>query len=117
MKRYLFVCQHNFTRSKYGAEFFRGYLIGKKVNAKVKSAGIGFSSYFFGKRISKRILRIIDWVFVMEKDMKNYLIEKFNFDKKKIVILNIEDKYGFLRIKNIEELDKKFRKVNWGDYL
>ena len=41
MKNYLFICQHNFIRSRYGAEFFRGFLKGKKREGKVYSAGLG----------------------------------------------------------------------------
>jgi predicted protein tyrosine phosphatase len=117
MKKYLFVCQHNFTRSKFGAEFFRGYLKGKGIKSKVKSAGIGPSSYILGRRINKRILKNKDWIFVREVWMKKYLVKNFKIDKNKIVVLNIEDKYGFLRKKNIDELDKKFKKIDWSKYL
>lgn len=117
MKDYLFICQHNFTRSKFGAEFFRGYLKGKKIKSKVKSAGIGFGSYFLGRKVNKRILKNKFWVFVMESYMKDFLIKKFNVNKNKIVVLNIEDDYGFFHKRTIEELDKEFKKINWEKYL
>lgn len=117
MKKYLFVCQHNFTRSKFGAEFFRGYLNGKKINAKVRSVGLGFSSNFFGNRVCRESLNGVDWVFVMENYMKDYLFEKFGVDKKKIVVIGIKDEYGFMKKKNILELDRALRRVKWERYL
>lgn len=117
MKYYLFVCQHNVIRSKFGAEFFSGYLDGKKIKAKVDSAGLGIISYFFGKKVSKNKLKDVNRIFVMESYMKDYLINKFKIDKKKIVVLKIKDNYGFLRRKNIDELTKKFERVKWRNYL
>jgi protein-tyrosine-phosphatase len=55
MKKYLFICQHNFTRSRYTEEFFRGFLKGKKKEGKVYSAGLGFSSIFLGRRLNRRL--------------------------------------------------------------
>lgn len=117
MKKYLFVCKHNFTRSKFGAEFFRGYLLAKNKEVKVISRGLGFSSYFFGRKLRRKDLKDTDFIFVMENYMKDKIFEKFNFDKKKIIVLNIKDEYGFGKIKNIEDLDKKFKKINWKKYL
>lgn len=117
MKKYVFICEHNFTRSKYGAEFFNGFLEGKNKKAKVESAGLGFLSIFLGRRINKKILSGSDFVFVMERWMKNYLVEKFNFNSSKIVVLGIKDEYGFLRSKNILDLDKKLKQINWSRYL
>lgn len=116
-RKYLFVCQHNFTRSKYGAEFLSGFFKGKKIYAKIDSAGIGISSYFLGKRISKKILKNVNIVFVMEGYMKTYIIDKFCFDKSKIIVLNIKDDYGFLKRKSIKELNKILMKINWEKYL
>jgi len=117
MKNYLFVCQHNFTRSKYGAEFFRGYLKGKKKQGKVYSAGLGGISIFVGRKVNKKLLKKMDWVFVMEKYMKDYLVRKFGLDKNKIVVLNIEDNYGFLRRKTVDDLDTVFEKIDWKKFL
>ena len=117
MNKYIFICKHNFTRSKFGAEFFRGYLRGKKIKGKVYSAGIGFGSIFLGKRINKKYLIGTDYIFVMEKYMKDHIIKKFNFDSKKIIVLNILDDYGLFEKKSIRDLDKKFRKINWNKYL
>ncbi len=119
MRNCLFVCKHNFTRSKYSAEFFRGYLEGKKLGKKIKiySAGIGFTSIFLGKRLNHKLISKIDFIFVMEKYMKNLIVKKFDFDKNKIIVLNIKDKYGFLRRNTIEDLDKILRKIDWGKYI
>lgn len=116
-KNYLFICQHNFTRSKYGAEFFRGYLKALNKNGKVYSAGLGFISNFIGKRVNRKILKKSDKIFVMENYMKNYLMEKFSVEKNKIIVLNIEDVYGFMRRKSLGELDKVFNKINWEKFL
>ena len=117
MKRYLFICQHNFSRSKYSAKFFQTYLKGVKKSGKVYSAGLGFISHFLGKRVNKKMVKKMDRVFVMERYMKDYLIKNFSVDKKKIVVLNIKDVYGFLRKKPIGNLDKILRKFNWKKYL
>jgi predicted protein tyrosine phosphatase len=117
MKNYLFVCQHNFTRSRYGAEFFRGFLKGKKKDAKVYSAGIGLVSFFTGRRVNREMLKIMDLIFVMEDYMKDSLIDKFRINKNKIVVLNIEDKYGFLKRRSLDDLDKIFESKNFERYL
>ncbi len=117
LKKYLFICQHNFTRSRYGAEFFRGYLKGKKREGRVYSAGLGWISFFLGKRVNKKLLKKVDWIFVMEKYMKDYLIGKFKLDEDKIVVLNIDDFYGFLRRKTVDDLDKILEKIKWNNFL
>ncbi len=116
-RKYLFVCQHNFTRSRYGAEFLSGFLDGRGISAQIDSAGLGIASYFLGKRINHKFLKDVDIVFVMENYMKDYLECRFCFDKSKIVVLNIKDDYGFLKRKSIKELDKLLRRVKWQKYL
>ncbi|MBT3690884.1 hypothetical protein HOD29_01245 [archaeon] len=115
--KYLFICQHNFTRSKFGASFFRGFLEGKGIKAKVGSAGIGFVSYFLGRRVNRKIIQRVDWIFVMEGYMKDYFVENFGVDSKKIVVLNIKDEYGFFKRKSIKSLNEIFGKINWEKYL
>ncbi len=117
MKKYLFICQHNFIRSRYGAEFFRGFLKGKRKEGKVYSAGMGIISIFLGKRVSRRLLNRMDWIFVMEDYMKEQLIRKFGVDSKKIVVLNIKDIYGIFKSKNVDDLDKIFETKDFGKYL
>jgi len=117
MKKYLFICQHNFIRSRYGAEFFRGFLKGENKEGKVYSAGLGFISIFFGRRVNKRLLHKMNWIFVMEKYMKDYLICKFEIDEKKIVILNIKDIYWPGNSKDVDDLDKLLENKNFGKYL
>lgn len=114
---YLFVCKHNFTRSKYCAEFFRGFLKEKKNPSNVYSAGISFSSLILGRRINKKRLKRMDLIFVMEKYMKDYLIKYFDVKNEKIIVLNIPDNYGFLRLKNIDDLDKRLERFLWEKYL
>jgi len=116
MKSYLFVCQHNFTRSKFGADFFRGYLRGKGIAAKVRSAGVGFISNFLGNRVDKKV-KGFDYIFVMEDYMKEYLINKFNVNKTRITVLGIKDEYGLFRKKSMDSLEKFFEKIKWEKYL
>lgn len=115
--RYLFVCQHNFTRSKHGAEFFEGYLKGKNLNGVVDSAGIGLISFLIGKRINKEFIKKFDLIFVMEKYMKDFIMEKFNIKPENIVVLGIADVYGFMRRKSVSDLDRVFEGVDWEKYL
>ena len=117
MKKYIFICQHNFIRSRYVAEFFRGFLRGENIEGKVYSAGLGFISIFFGRRVSSRLLRKMDWIFVMEPYMKDELIRKFKTDEKKIVVLNIKDIYGPGKSKDVDDLDKLFENKNFCRYL
>ena len=117
MKRYLFVCQHNFIRSRYGAEFLRGVLKGEKKEGKVYSAGLGIISLFLGRRVNKRFLSKMDWIFVMEKYMKEHLIRKFKTDEKKIVVLNIKDIYGPGKSKDVDDLDRVLESKNFEKYL
>lgn len=117
MKNYLFICQHNFIRSRYGAEFFRGFLKGKKKEGNVSSAGLGLIAMILGKKVNKRMLNKMDWIFVMEDYMRDYLIKKFNVNKKKIVVLNIKDIYGFFTRKNVDQLDKILETKAFGKYL
>lgn len=90
---------------------------GKKKEAKVYSAGIGIISIFLGRRVSKRLLSKMDWIFVMEEYMKKYLINKFKINKRKIIVLNIKDIYGPGRNKNVDDLDKLLENKNFGKYL
>lgn len=117
VKKYLFICQHNFTRSKYGAEFFRGYLKGKKKKGEVSSAGIGFVSYFTGRRVNKKILKENDVIFVMEKYMEDYLVKEFKTDKNKIIVLGIKDNYGYFEKGSFDDLDKVFQRINWEKFI
>ncbi len=116
-KRYLFLCKHNFTRSRYAEDFLRGYLDAKNVKAIISSAGVGWLSVFLGRRINKNILKNVDVVFVMEKYMKNYLVKNFEFARKKIIVMNIKDEYGFLRRKSYLALEKRFEKFDWKKYI
>jgi predicted protein tyrosine phosphatase len=117
MKKYLFICQHNFIRSKYGAEFFRGILKGENKEGKVYSAGLGFISIFLGRRVSKRILHRVDWIFVMEKYMKDELIRKYKIDGKNIIVLNIKDIYGPGKSKDVDDLDKLLENKDFIKYI
>jgi protein-tyrosine-phosphatase len=117
MKKYLFICQHNFIRSRYGAEFFRGILKGEKIEGKVYSAGLGVISILFGRRVNKKLLEKVDWIFVMERYMKEELIRKFKTDGRKIVVLNIKDIYGPGKSKDVDELDKLLENKNFMKYV
>jgi predicted protein tyrosine phosphatase len=111
------VCRHNFTRSRFGAEFLRGYLNAKKIKADVISRGVGWSSNFIGKRIKKEDLKGMTRIFVMEDYMKDWIVDTFGFDAKKIIVFNIPDDYGFWKKLKVRELDKLFQKIDWKKYL
>jgi len=117
MKKYIFICQHNFIRSRYGAEFFRGFLKGENKEGKVYSAGLGLVSILFGRRVNRRLLHKMDWIFVMEKYMKDELLNKFKIDEKKIVVLNIKDIYGPGKSKDVDDFDKLLENKNFGKYV
>jgi predicted protein tyrosine phosphatase len=117
MKKYLFICKNNLTRSKFGAEFLRGYLLAKGINAEVFSRGILFISYLFGRKLRAKDLVGINKIFVMEDYMKEYILKKYKVDNKKIIILEIKDLYGSPFKKSVKELDKHFEKINWDRYL
>ncbi len=117
MKNYLFICQHNFIRSRYGAEFFRGFLKGKKKEGNVSSAGLGLISMILGKKVNKRMLAKMDWIFVMEDYMKEDLIKKFNINRNKIIVLKIKDIYGPGKEKDVDDLDKILETKNFSKYL
>jgi len=117
MKNYLFICRHNFTRSKQGKKFLEKYLKKKKIKANVYSAGIALVSRVVGEKVNKKIIGKADVIFVMENYMKTYLIRNFDVKKNKIVVLGIKDLYGFLRQKSLEELNGVFEKIEWRRYL
>jgi predicted protein tyrosine phosphatase len=117
MKKYIFICQHNFIRSRYGAEFFRGILKGENKEGKVYSAGLGVISVFFGRRVTKRLLYKMNWIFVMEKYMKEELIKRFKVDGNKIIVLNIKDIYGPGKSKDVDDLDKILENKNFEKYM
>ena len=117
MKKYIFICQHNFIRSRYGAEFFRGFLKGENKEGKVYSAGLGLVSILFGRRVNRRLLHKMDWIFVMEKYMKDEIIKKFKTDEKKIVVLNIKDIYGPGKSKDVDDFDKLLENKNFVKYI
>lgn len=118
-RKYLFVCKHNFARSKYGEKFLRKYLKENNIEGRVFSAGVGWSSILLGRRVSRKILNGVFRIFVMEDYMKDWIVEKFGVDKRKIVVLNIPDDYGVLFLKKykLEDLEKIMKKVNWKKYI
>jgi predicted protein tyrosine phosphatase len=116
-RRYIFVCRHNFTRSRFGAEFLRGYLNSKKREFEVISRGVGWTSIFLGKKLSKEDLIGVRKIFVMEGYMKDWILKRFGGNPDKIVVLNIPDKYGFLKKRKVVDLDRIFQNFDWEKYL
>lgn len=119
MKKYLFVCRHNHKRSRYGEEVFSNFLNNNRLTGEVASAGIGWTAFFFGRKIKKKMLKDITKIFVMEEYMKDYIVDKFGVSPDKIVVLNIPDDYGFTFLKkySIDDLKKRLERINWKKYI
>jgi predicted protein tyrosine phosphatase len=97
----LFVCSRNQWRSPTAESIYKNheYLI-------AKSAGTEPSSRI---RLTAKIIKWSDIIFVMEKKHKERLVNRFPEDskQKKIIILDIEDKYKFMDSELIEEIKTK----------
>ncbi|UPT73985.1 MAG: phosphotyrosine protein phosphatase [Elusimicrobiota bacterium] len=89
MKKVLFICGRNKKRSPTAEELFSG-----SAGAEVASAG---TSPDAENPVTPELLAWADVIFVMEKAQKSKLAARFSsaLKDKKIVCLNIPDKYAF----------------------
>lgn len=58
----------------------------------------------------------MDWIFVMEKYMKDEIIKKFKTNGKNIIVLNIRDIYGPGKSKDVDDMDKLLENKNFMKY-
>jgi len=94
----LFVCSRNKWRSRTAEELFKN-----SSNHAVRSAGTENDARI---RITEKLINWADLIFVMEKRHRERLEEKFQLaiENKRIIILDIEDKYQYMNEELIESL-------------
>jgi predicted protein tyrosine phosphatase len=97
-KNILFVCTANELRSPTAEELFKN---DKTLN--VKSAG---THIYANRQIDKDLVKWSELIIVMQEHHKKKIIKKFPSAEKKIVVLNIPDKYA----RNDPELIKILKK-------
>ena len=92
----LFICSRNKWRSPTAEAIYKN-----RQEHKIKSAGTEPSAKI---RVSPKDLIWADTIFVMEKKHRQRIIDKFPYEikDKKIVILDIEDKYKYMDKELIE---------------
>lgn len=102
----LFVCSRNKWRSRTAETIFKD----NHVHA-VKSAGTENEARV---RVTEKLIRWAELIFVMEKRHKQRLLEKFGAiaRDKKIIVLDIEDNYQYMDAELIETL-----KISVSPYL
>lgn len=95
----LFVCSKNRWRSRTAETIFKN---NQKHN--IKSAGTESEARI---KVSEKLIKWADLIFVMEKRHKDRLQEKFGslIDNKKIVTLDIQDDYKYMDAELIEILE------------
>ena len=91
----LFVCSMNQWRSPTAEAIFKNSSIHN-----VRSAGTGTSGNARIK-ISQALIGWADMIFVMEKQHKQIMIERFRIDKQ-IIVLDIPDEYKYMDPELIE---------------
>jgi len=94
----VFICSRNKWRSRTAETIFKN---NQKHN--IKSAGTENEARI---RVTEKLVRWADLIFVMEKKHKQRLKEKFGSltDDKEIIILEIQDDYKYMDLELIEIL-------------
>ncbi len=94
----LFVCSRNKWRSPTAESIYKG-----APGLHVRSAGTEPSARI---KLTAKLIIWADLIFVMEKQHKDRLMEKFEFEseEKEILILDIPDEYKFMDPELIEEI-------------
>ena len=94
----LFVCSRNKWRSRTAETIFKGSPLHR-----VKSAGTENEARI---KVTENLINWADLIFVMEKRHRQRLQEKFGqlLNDKRIIILDIEDKYQYMDEELIEIL-------------
>lgn len=95
----LFICSRNRWRSRTAEDLFKcqyGY--------EVRSAGTAQSARV---KVNQKLLRWADVIFVMEREHKKRLQQKFPSDilSKEVIVLGIPDEYQYMDKKLVELLN------------
>ncbi len=98
----LFICSRNQWRSRTAETIFKN---NQKHN--VKSAGTENEARI---RVTEKLIRWADLIFVMEKKHWERLRDKFGLliDDKEIIILDIQDDYKYMDAELVEILETSF---------
>ena len=106
MSNLLFICSKNQWRSPTAEVLFKNHAVHN-----AKSAGTGKKARI---KVTEKLLLWADVVFVMERRHKQLVKEHFPLTlvSKELIVLDIEDDYGFGDSKLIEILTEKL-----SDYL
>ena len=95
----LFICSRNIWRSRTAEDLFK-----RRNGYDVRSAGTAASARI---KVNQKLLIWADVIFVMEREHKKRLQEKFPSDikSKEVIVLNIPDKYQYMDEKLVELLN------------
>ncbi|GGC61014.1 protein-tyrosine-phosphatase [Pedobacter quisquiliarum] len=96
----LFICSRNKWRSRTAEDLF------KRLNGyEVRSAGTAESARV---RVNEKLLVWADIIFVMERDHKKRLQQKFSSDvlNKEMIVLDIPDEYQYMDEALVEILNE-----------
>jgi predicted protein tyrosine phosphatase len=101
MKNILFICGANKLRSPTAEQVFARY-----PNIETDSAGLNADAEL---RVSPEQIEWADVIFVMEKSMRAKLAKQFRkyLNGKRVISLDISDKYTFIQPELVELLEKK----------
>jgi predicted protein tyrosine phosphatase len=101
MKNILFICGANKLRSPTAEQVFSRY-----PNIETDSAGLNTEA---DQRVSPEHIEWADIIFVMEKSMRIKLAKQFrkHLNGKRVVCLDIADKYTFMQPELVALLEKK----------
>jgi len=101
----LFVCSQNRWRSPTAENIFSSY-----PSIQTRSAGISANARI---KIGRLDLNWADLIFVMESKHLEYLKRKFPdlTSRKKITVLHIPDKYGYMDERLIQILESKLKQI------
>ncbi len=96
---YLFICSRNKWRSKTAEDLFKDI-----EHLNVRSAGTSSTARV---KVNEKLLEWADIVFVMEKNHKQWLIQRYPLlcADKTIIILDIPDEYEYMNSELVQMLE------------
>jgi predicted protein tyrosine phosphatase len=104
MKKFLFICSQNKLRSPTAENIFSN-----NPSCDVRSAGVSSNAQHI---VTSDDLEWADYIFAMEEIHKTKLVKNYKkfLKGKKIIVLNIPDKYGYMDQTLIKLLQNKMKK-------